>query len=417
MRIAVIHFSRRKVAGAETYLESIVLALSARGHQVGFWHETDEPASCPLMNFPAGVTQWSVPILGVSRAVAALREWGPELLFVHGFKDDDLQESILELGLPAVFFSHNFYGTCISGQKAFALPTREPCARRFGVACCVLYYPRRCGGLDPRTMWHDYQTQARRLKLLEHYRRIVVASDFMAAEYARHALVAEVAPYWVNAPQPVPGGAAAERAVTDEARLVFVGRTESTKGGELLLDALPTVSIALGIPVICHFIGGGRKRAAWEQRAASLTARHPRVRTRFHGWLATGERNAAVADAHLLVVPSVWPEPFGLVGLEAGALGVPATAFDVGGISQWLQDGVSGTLAPGTPPRAEELAAAIVRALADPAQYHRLCQGAAAAAHERFTREKHLDILERIFASSIEDASSTNTAPADDGSR
>ena len=50
------------------------------------------------------------------------------------------------------------------------------------------------------------------------------------------------------------------------------------------------------------------------------------------------------AGAVLVAVPSLWPEPFGLVGLDAAALGRPAIAFDVGGIGEWLTDGVNGKL-------------------------------------------------------------------------
>ena len=50
--------------------------------------------------------------------------------------------------------------------------------------------------------------------------------------------------------------------------------------------------------------------------------------------------------SRLLVVPSVWPEPFGSVGMAAARCGVPAAAFAVGGIPQWLHDGVNGHLAP-----------------------------------------------------------------------
>ena len=46
-----------------------------------------------------------------------------------------------------------------------------------------------------------------------------------------------------------------------------------------------------------------------------------------------------------------------MVGIEAGAYGLPAVAFDVGGISDWLIPGFSGELAPGNPPAAEGLAA------------------------------------------------------------
>ena len=57
-----------------------------------------------------------------------------------------------------------------------------------------------------------------------------------------------------------------------------------------------------------------------------------------------------MASADLLVVPSLWPEPFGLVGLEGARSRLPAAAFAVGGIPDWLRSGVNGYLAPGDPP-------------------------------------------------------------------
>ena len=54
----------------------------------------------------------------------------------------------------------------------------------------------------------------------------------------------------------------------------------------------------------------------------------------------------------------------------------------MGGIPEWLQDGVNGFLAPGKPPTAAGLSEAIVRALHDPQTYARLRQGALERAQE-----------------------------------
>ena len=82
-----------------------------------------------------------------------------------------------------------------------------------------------------------------------------------------------------------------------------------------------------------------------EELASLIRRNHPAVSIEFAGWQDETGRARLLADADALVVPSIWPEPFGLVGLEAAAAGVPAIAFRVGGIPEWLHDGENGCLA------------------------------------------------------------------------
>jgi glycosyltransferase involved in cell wall biosynthesis len=92
----------------------------------------------------------------------------------------------------------------------------------------------------------------------------------------------------------------------------------------------------------------------------------------------------------------VWPEPFGLVGLEAGSQGVPAIAFDVGGIGEWLKDGDNGRLVPGNPPRSRELGDALVWAAEHPADLAAMRPRALAAAR-RMSLDAHLARLEEVL--------------------
>jgi glycosyltransferase involved in cell wall biosynthesis len=119
----------------------------------------------------------------------------------------------------------------------------------------------------------------------------------------------------------------------------------------------------------------------------------------FVGWVDSEQRAKLMLQADLLAAPSLWPEPFGLVGIEAGSIGLPAVGYAVGGIPDWLVPGESGELAPGDPPTVAGLSKAIVRALVDADYYNKLCLGAWKRA-KRSTVEDHLTELEPILAGS-----------------
>jgi glycosyltransferase involved in cell wall biosynthesis len=88
-----------------------------------------------------------------------------------------------------------------------------------------------------------------------------------------------------------------------------------------------------------------------------------------------------------------------LVGPEAGLRGLPAAAFAVGGIPEWLTDGVNGALARGSR-TAKSLADAVVRCLRDPVEHARLRCGAIKEAR-RFNPVTHLKALMNVIDSLV----------------
>jgi glycosyltransferase involved in cell wall biosynthesis len=112
--------------------------------------------------------------------------------------------------------------------------------------------------------------------------------------------------------------------------LVFVGRLVSDKGAGLLVEALSILHRA-GDPRTATIVGAGpeepRLRAA--VLAAGLAAH-----VDFTGILPPGEVTAALRRHRLLVVPSLWPEPFGIVALEGLAAGCRVVVSDGGGLPE-----------------------------------------------------------------------------------
>jgi glycosyltransferase involved in cell wall biosynthesis len=118
-------------------------------------------------------------------------------------------------------------------------------------------------------------------------------------------------------------------------------------------------------------------------------------RVRFLGWLDERSLDKAYGDASIVVMPSIWPEPFGKVGIDALARGRPVIAFDVGGISDWLRDGWNGFLIP--PGDEACLAKRIERLLLDPSLASEFGANGKTQVTREFSPQKHLNQLLKIF--------------------
>jgi glycosyltransferase involved in cell wall biosynthesis len=398
MRVAIANWNRSVVGGAESYIKGVVTALESAGVELAMLSERESATDRERIELSAGAPTWCVSDIGEQAALAAMRAWRPDVVYVHLIESPALEARLLELA-PAVLFAHSYHGMCISGEKTFKFPDVRPCGLPFGWKCLLHFYPHRCGGLSPITMWQDYLKQSERNSLLPKYSAIATASEYLRRELIANGVKPDRVhkiPMMLSAAFTEPGNQPVASRTDETKRILFVGRIGRLKGVGILIDSMPAVAAALNSQINLTFIGDGPGRAAWEENARRVQARDARISIQMAGWKKPEEVRAALAEAHLLVVPSVWPETFGLVGPEAGRLGVPAAAFDVGGISEWLVDGVNGELAPGNPPTAQGLADAIVRSLRDPAVYKRLRAGALEIS-QRFDTRLHVQSLIAIF--------------------
>lgn len=395
MRILIANSNRVLVGGVEKYLQSLIPSLLGRGHSVGLLYEYPSDAMKEGIESRAqGLSSWCLKELGVDSVLRSLETWAPDIVYSHGLDDGALERSLLD-SYPSALFAHTYYGTCVSSRKCHAWPRLEPCARQLGAACLALYFPRRCGGLDPRTMWQLYQIQSQRKSRLPDYRAVLVASRHMYREFQRNGVPADRL-YLV--PLPIEGSLAGASAPPPKPlgyRLLFVGRLVDVKGVSHLLRAMPLAAAKLQRPLTLTIAGDGPERGPIEDLARQLG-----LSVEFAGWIDNERRADLMRQADLIAVPSLWPEPFGMVGVEAACFGVPAVGFAVGGIPDWLIPGLSGELAAGNPPTVDGLAEAIVRVFADPVHYQKLRAGAWEMS-KKFGLDSHLAELERILRAGL----------------
>jgi glycosyltransferase involved in cell wall biosynthesis len=120
----------------------------------------------------------------------------------------------------------------------------------------------------------------------------------------------------------------------------------------------------------------------------------------FPGWLSPNELKSYYRRCSMVVVPSTWPEPFGMVGIEAMSYGKPVLAFDVGGISEWLKHEETGFLV--KPKDAIGLAKRIAFLLERPELARKIGAKGRETVKSRFVPDAHVDQLSSVFHQAID---------------
>jgi glycosyltransferase involved in cell wall biosynthesis len=165
--------------------------------------------------------------------------------------------------------------------------------------------------------------------------------------------------------------------------LGLVGRMFPVKGHRQMLEMLPAILQRMPDAVLL-LVGDGPERPRCEALATELGL-HRNVRF-------AGQRNDVaklLKACDLIVVPSE-SEGLPLTAIEAMAAGLPVVAFDVGGMSEVVDDGVTGAVVAAGDSAA--FTAAVLSLLEDPVKRSTFGASAAAAA-ERFGIERHVERL------------------------
>ena len=117
--------------------------------------------------------------------------------------------------------------------------------------------------------------------------------------------------------------------------LAFVGRISPEKR----VDRAVEIARRLGMPLKVAAKIDGKDRDYYENEIKPLFD-DPLVE--FVGEIGEDEKNAFLGGASALLFPIDWPEPFGLVMIEAMACGTPVVAFRCGSVPEVMRDGASG---------------------------------------------------------------------------
>jgi glycosyltransferase involved in cell wall biosynthesis len=144
---------------------------------------------------------------------------------------------------------------------------------------------------------------------------------------------------WVgNVPHGLPHDLLPFQPFPDGDYLAFLGRIAPEKRPDRAIQ----IALRAGMKLKIAAKIDRADQAYWEQTIRLLINGNPNVE--FVGEINERQKASFLGNARALLFPIDWPEPFGLVMIEAMACGTPVIAFNCGSVPEVIEDGVSGVI-------------------------------------------------------------------------
>ena len=253
--------------------------------------------------------------------------------FVHKVSDPVLFEGLYKYFKVVTFIhDHDYY--CIRRHKYFPV-TRKNCSLAYNPIICGI-----CSGLIRKDGNSPIKISPVHIKDYVKIFEMVKRSDmcFVMSEFMRQNLVMNGFNQ-INTAKlyPVKYPAAQIVEAPKSKNLLYVGQIIRGKGVDLLIDAMTKVKSDCRLRIIGKGNDDGYVRSLINRRGLA-------GRVEMVGWC--GDVGRYYEQSNVVVVPSRWQEPFGMIGVEAFSYGRPVVGFNVGGIGEWLKDMNNGFLVP-----------------------------------------------------------------------
>ena len=387
MKILFVNEKCGYFGGVEQNVAETADGLRARGHEgyLAYGAVTDREVDAYKARFaealPCVELGFSVPDQPAYPFEEIVHRVVPDVVYFHKVADLQFCEHLLS-SMRTVRMVHDHDLCCPRRHKYFMFSGRV-CHHKADWRCWLdgAFLAR-----DPssRTGFAlvSIRDKIKEMRRNRHLGTLLVGSRFMREELLQNGFSEEkvhILPPVVRRPDHPP------TAVPDEQRILYVGQLIRGKGVDLLLHALREVSCEFTATIV----GTGNAQAKLEVLCQQLGLAD---RVRFRGWVSHEELGQFYSAAKVVAVPSRWPEPFGMIGLEAMHYGRPVAADDVGGIPDWLEHEVTGLLVPEQDTTA--LARSFERVLTDTELAATLGRNAYEHVWKHYSFDRYLDRLE-----------------------
>ena len=378
--------------GKEQYLLRCVEEFTRLGHQcvLAYCQTSSKPGQTNLPSIRRyEITTYSDitsenDTWGAEQLTSVLRDEAPDVIFMCDVRNLCLLALLKNYG-GLVPMSHDNWLTCMRTTTTTYF-SRTICTHTCGYRCL----PHGCfvrKNYDGKGVIYNSLCQHR--AVLESYKGIdihLVTSNYLKRRLVQHGFTPDqvvVVGCFIDL-EPMTSPAENESVAT----ITFAGRIDRYKGVDYLMRALAKLSS----PFRCFVIGDGDYLPYCKELGRKLGVGD---RVNFIGWLSRDSLTEHLSRSSMLVVPSICPEAFGLVGLEAMTCAKPVVAFDVGGISDWLREGINGYLVPVK--RTDILAQRIEALLQDRQKAANMGAEGSRIVRTCFSKERHFEYLLSAF--------------------
>ena len=390
MKILFVHDRFGALAGAEANALITAIGLGRLGHTVGILHGPMTGKGEAAWD-EAFDDRYAMAADVRKSTLHALAEFRPDAVYVHKTSDLNVIQTLVDSGVPLVRMVHDHDIYCLRSYKYNPI-TRKICTRAASPYCvfpCLACVTKNNDGGFP-LKFASYTDKKHEIVLNHKFDRMVVLTPYMRDELLKNGF--DPSRIRIHAPVPRPGDADLRSSFSERNLIVYAGQIIRGKGVDVLLESLAQVESSFE----CIILGDGNHREYCEALSRKLGLDD---RVTFKGFVPQEELKAYYRECSVVAVSSVWPEPFGMIGVEAMRYALPVVAFDAGGIKEWLEDGQNGFLVPWMDRAA--YAGRIDQLLRNKGLARRLGENGLKLASERFDFQEYIRDLEGLFSEVI----------------
>lgn len=355
MRVLWINKKASLQGGAEQYIYNTVDEMKNFNVNSSLLYDANENAHDEFLD----MFDEAFPMLSPYEQIKNIN---PDVIYIHQLDNHEIFEQIMQTNVPTVRFFHDHKLFCLREHK-YTTITKQTCTKKVGLGCygCLGFINR-----SDNPLGFSFNSLGKLEKLQDVNKKIhhfIVASEYMKEHLQLHAFKEEkitVNPLYASKKFEY----STSTVFTENKILLFVGQLINGKGLDALLKSMKKINDEYNLVVV----GEGKQEEYFKHYVKELKIED---RVTFVGKLSHEELLEYYKKSYCLIVPSVSPETFNLVGIEAQKVGLPVIATNVGGISQWLKDDVNGLLV--KPNDIKDLQNKINMLIEDKKLHHRIC--------------------------------------------